>query len=86
LVDFWEELMIDKILIFASWLTAGIGAVSFISLVCRFSPGFRIPILLLLAAILVIFGTVSFFAAGVRPWIVLILSVVLVGGCFAWLL
>ncbi len=78
--------MIDKILIFASWLTAGIGAVSFFSLICRFSPGLRIPFLLLLGTILLILAIVGLFASGTRPWIALISAVVFIGGVFVWLL
>ena len=78
--------MTDKILIFASWLTAGIGAVSFFSLICRFSPGFRIPFLLLLGAALAILAIIGFFASNTRPWVALISAIILIGGAFAWLL
>lgn len=77
--------MIEKILVFASWLTSGISAVSFISLVCRFSPGLRVPVLLLLGAALLFCLIVSFFAPSARPWVALISAVVFVGGLFVWL-
>lgn len=78
--------MTDKILIFASWLTAGIGAVSFFSLICRFSPALRMPFLLLLGAALLIMIIIGLFASGTRPWMALISAIILIGGAFAWLL
>lgn len=76
----------NKILIFAGWVAAGINLASFFSLVSRFSPGLQIPLLMLLAAVAIVAGIIAWFAPSTRPWIALTTIIIGIGGAFAWLL
>ena len=78
--------MDHKILLFIAWVVVGINAASFISLAVRFSPGLRLAVLLLVIAFFLISAIIAVFAPLVRPWILLIFGILLIGGTFVWLL
>lgn len=78
--------MIDKILIFIAWLSVGVNSASLFSLIAKFSPGLRIPFLLLLAAGILISVVLGIFAPSTRSWLAIIAVIILIGGIFSWLL
>lgn len=78
--------MTDKILIFVAWLTVGVSFASLFSLIAKFSPGLRIPFLLLLGAAILTSATVGIFAPSTRSWLAIIAVIISIGGIFAWLL